>query len=428
MMSNVVIRANNLGKQYTLGDGQSWCRTLHAQMRDSLLSHREAEATRTCNANSELIWALKGVSFDVRQGEVLGIIGRNGSGKSTLLKILSHITPPTTGWAELVGRVGSLLEVGTGFHPDLTGRDNIYMNGAVLGMTKREIDKQFDSIVTFAEVEKFLNTPVKRYSSGMHMRLAFAVAAHLKADILLVDEVLAVGDAAFQKKCLSKMDDVSREGRTVLLVSHNIASILNLCSTAMLLDGGEVQAYGTAQDVVDHYLSGNTPILGETQLHAPHKVQPRQELSLQAIRIRDSRGRVTGSIDAVQGCMVEVDYMVHRKIRGGQVSLELWNGEGVCVLCTTDLDSCPESKSVPRLPGLYRVSCKLDPAWFRAGRYWISLGASVPGIRVLDEAPHAISFEVVDTGSVEHKLAQGRRGIIAPTIKWSATSLSTVNT
>jgi lipopolysaccharide transport system ATP-binding protein len=282
--------------------------------------------------------------------------------------------------------------------------------------------------VEFAEIEKFLDTPVKRYSSGMYMRLAFAVSAHLKADVLLVDEVLAVGDAAFQQKCLSKMDDVSREGRTVLLVSHNIASILNLCSTAILLDGGEVLAHGNVRDVVDHYLSGSISVQGETQIHSQHEVRPGQELSLQAIRIRDTHGRVTGSVDAIQGCTVEVDYVVHHEIRGGQVSLELWNGEGVCVLCTTDLDSCPEDKSTARLPGLYRVSCRLDPSWFRAGRYWISLGASVPGLRTLDEAPHAISFEVVDTGSVEHKLAQGRRGIIAPTIKWSATSLSTVNT
>ncbi len=427
-MSDVVIRAENVGKQYALGDRRHWCRTFRTHMRDALAFHRETEPKPACNDKSRLIWALHGVSFDVRQGEVLGIIGRNGSGKSTLLKILSRITPPTTGWVDLVGRVGSLLEVGTGFHPDLTGRDNIYMNGAVLGMTKREIDKQFDAIVAFAEVETFLDTPVKRYSSGMHMRLAFAVAAHLKADILLVDEVLAVGDAAFQQKCLSKMDDVSREGRTVLLVSHNIASILNLCSTALLLDGGEVLASGGVRDVVDHYLSGSISAQGETQLHSHDDVQPEQELSLQAIRIRDSHGRVTGSVDAVRGCTVEVDYVVHRDIQGGQVSLELWNGEGICVLCTTDLDSCPQSKGTTRLPGLYRVSCRLDPTWFRAGRYWISLGASIPGLRTLDEALHAISFDVVDTGSIEQRLAQGRRGIIAPTITWSATTLSPVST
>lgn len=427
-MNDLVIRAKNIGKQYALGDGRHWGRTVQTYIRDAFASYRDAEGTPTCDARNRVIWALNGVSFDVRRGEVLGIIGRNGSGKSTLLKILSRITPPTTGWAELVGRVGSLLEVGTGFHPDLTGRDNIYMNGAVLGMTKREIDRQFDAIVTFAEIETFLDTPVKRYSSGMHMRLAFAVAAHLKADILLVDEVLAVGDAAFQQKCLSKMDDVSREGRTVLLVSHNIASILNLCSTALLLGRGEVLAYGGVRDVVDHYLSGSISVQGETQLHSHDKVPSEQELSFEAIRIRDGHGRVTGSIDAVQGCTVEVDYVVHREIRGGQVSLELWNGEGVCVLCTTDLDSCPESRSLTRLPGLYRVSCRLDPTWFRAGRYWISLGASMPGLRALDEAPHAISFEVIDTGSIEHKLTQGRRGVIAPTIQWSATHLSTVNT
>jgi lipopolysaccharide transport system ATP-binding protein len=427
-MNDVVIRAKNLGKQYALGDGRCWHRTFRTSMRDALTSDQDVDESPAYDSDNELIWALQDVSFDVRRGEVLGIIGRNGSGKSTLLKILSRITPPTSGWVQLVGRVGSLLEVGTGFHPDLTGRDNIYMNGAVLGMTKREIEKQFDAIVAFAEIERFLDTPVKRYSSGMHMRLAFAVAAHLKADILLVDEVLAVGDAAFQQKCLSKMDDVSREGRTVLLVSHNIASILNLCDTAILLSDGKVLAAGNVQDVVDHYLSGSMSVQGETQIHSHDESRAGQDLSLQTIRIRDGHGRVTGSINAAHGCTVELDYVVHREIRGGQVSLELWNGEGVCVLCTTDLDCCPESKSALRPPGLYRVSCRLDPIWFRAGRYWISLGASVPGLRVLDEAPHAISFEVVDTGSIEHKLAQGRRGIVAPTLKWNVSSLSPVNT
>jgi lipopolysaccharide transport system ATP-binding protein len=256
-MSDLAIRVENLGKQYRIGGPQPNYRTIRETLVDGIRGpfRRLASVVRgqSSAAGNGSIWALKDVSFEVRHGDVLGIIGRNGAGKSTLLKILSGITEPTEGRAELRGRIGSLLEVGTGFHPELTGRENVYLNGAILGMTRIEIDRKFDEIVDFAEVEKFLDTPVKHYSSGMYVRLAFAVAAHLEPEVLLVDEVLAVGDAAFQKKCLGKMGQVAEQGRTVLFVSHSMSAVLNLCPRALLLEQGRVLSEGPVQSVVESY-------------------------------------------------------------------------------------------------------------------------------------------------------------------------------
>lgn len=248
-MPEPIIRIENIGKRYRIGADARGSGSIREDIANWLSpSRRRDRASRTD------FWALDGVSFSVRQGEAIGIIGRNGAGKSTLLKVLSQITPPTTGKITMHGRVASLLEVGTGFHPELTGRENIYLNGAILGMTRREIARKFDDIVAFAEVERFLDTPVKRYSSGMYVRLAFAVAAHLEAEILVVDEVLAVGDSSFQRKCLDKMENVTRGGRTILFVSHNMSAVHALCSRAVLLDGGRVAADGETKDVIDTYL------------------------------------------------------------------------------------------------------------------------------------------------------------------------------
>ena len=266
-MTDIAIQVENLSKQYHIGRAQQRSNTLRdslvaglqgAGQRLSSIVHRPSSDGDMRRPMDDTIWALKDVSFDVGHGEGMGIIGRNGAGKSTLLKILSRITEPTEGRAEICGRVGSLLEVGTGFHPELTGRENIYLNGAVLGMRKAEIERGFDEIVAFAEIEQFLDTPVKRYSSGMYVRLAFAVAAHLEPDILIVDEVLAVGDVAFQKKCLGKMQDVAQGGRTVLFVSHNMDAILRFCPRSMLLDRGRVRALGDSADIISRYLSSGT--------------------------------------------------------------------------------------------------------------------------------------------------------------------------
>src|SRR3989449_5542367 len=261
-MGDIAIRVENLGKRYRIGQ-----RLRYQTFRDALSgvlsapfrgvhSYLSGQRPSECHHESDdVIWALKDVSFDVKYGEVIGVIGRNGAGKSTLLKILSRITKPTEGCAEIHGRVGSLMEVGTGFHPDLTGRENIYLNGAILGITKRDIGRKFDEIVAFAELDKFIDTPVKHYSTGMYMRLAFAVAAHLESEILLVDEVLAVGDAAFQKKCMGKMREVGQGGRTILFVSHNMSAITRLCPRAILLDGGRVIQDGPSHWVVSTYLN-----------------------------------------------------------------------------------------------------------------------------------------------------------------------------
>jgi lipopolysaccharide transport system ATP-binding protein len=260
-MSDIVIRAENLGKRYRIGE-----RERYVALRDVLTRALFAPARlfrprkpSSPNGDPTHIWALKDVSFEVRQGEMLGIIGRNGAGKTTLLKILARVTRPTEGHAWLKGRVGSLLEVGTGFHPELTGRENVYLSGAILGMGKKEIDRKFDEIVAFAEVEKFVDTPLKHYSTGMQMRLAFAVAAHLEPEMLLVDEVLAVGDAAFQKKCLGKMGDVVSQGRTVLFVSHNMAAIEGFCHATMLMSAGTVSLYGPTAEIIRHYLENVLP-------------------------------------------------------------------------------------------------------------------------------------------------------------------------
>lgn len=259
-MSNVVIRAENLGKQYKIGLRHERYQTLRESLTEMLtVPFRrlwQDEAT-TSDDDTEMIWALRHVSFEVDQGAVLGVIGRNGAGKTTLLKILSRITEPTEGQVEIRGRVGSLLEVGTGFHPELTGRENIYLNGAILGMNRTEINRKFDEIVSFAEVERFIDTPVKRYSSGMYVRLAFAVAAHFEPEILLVDEVLAVGDIEFQKKCLGRMERTAREGRTVLVVSHSMSTVKALCSKAILLDAGITKAMGPVDAVVADYLGAH---------------------------------------------------------------------------------------------------------------------------------------------------------------------------
>ena len=249
-----IVRVEKVGKQYRLGKREASYGTLRESIMNAVSTPFKRLRSRNGNSTAEILWALKNLSFVVEPGEVVGVIGRNGAGKSTLLKVLCRITEPTTGRVELYGRVASLLEVGTGFHPELTGRENIYLNGAILGMRKAEIERKFDEIVAFAELEKFLDTPVKRYSSGMYMRLAFAVASHLEPEILVIDEVLAVGDATFQKKCLGKLDEVAKQGRTVLFVSHNMVAVQSLCSRAVWLDRGEIQNQGPAKEVISQYL------------------------------------------------------------------------------------------------------------------------------------------------------------------------------
>src|SRR5258705_4682640 len=300
-MNNTVIQAEGLSKLYRRGlqvdDGLR--HSLEAFLRSPVASLRRKK--------EETFWALKDVSLEVREGEVLGLIGRNGAGKTPLLKILSRITRPTTGWAEIHGRVGSLLEVGTGFHPELTGHENTFLSGAILGMGKREIERKFDEIVAFAELEKFIDTPVKYYSSGMYVRLAFAVAAHLEPEILMVDEVLAVGDAVFQKKCLGKMGDVARAGRTVLFVSHNMTAVNQLCPRSLMLENGQVKVLGKTSEVMTQYLKGGAGKGGEWVWKDSRRAPGNHRIRLQAVRII-SNGKITSDVDIDKDVSIEVDF------------------------------------------------------------------------------------------------------------------------
>src|SRR6266478_1956251 len=295
-MSDLAIRGEKLGKRYRIGERQRYLalRDILTQTAKAPLRLFRAGAPKSSSNGVGHIWALKEASFEVREGEVVGIIGRNGAGKSTLLKILARVTNPTEGFAKIHGRLGSLLEVGTGFHAELTGRENVYLSGAILGMKKREIVRKFDEIVAFAEVEKFIDTPLKHYSTGMQMRLAFAVAAHLEPEILLVDEVLAVGDAAFQKKCLGKMGDVAKEGRTVLFVSHNMGAVRKLCPKAILLDRGSVECNEVTENVIGQYLTANAS-------HTGHWIQSKEPpdskgIYLREVSITDGQGTASGTL------------------------------------------------------------------------------------------------------------------------------------
>jgi lipopolysaccharide transport system ATP-binding protein len=330
-MNDIAIRVESLSKQYHIGGAQKTYTTLRDKLTDAFFApfRRADKLLRGQAAGAaeldETIWALKDISFEIKRGEAVGIIGRNGAGKSTLLKVLSRITEPTEGHADIYGRVGSLLEVGTGFHQELTGRENIYLNGAILGMKRIEIERKFDEIVAFSEVKKFIDTPVKHYSSGMYLRLAFAVAAHLEPEILLVDEVLAVGDAAFQKKCLGKMGDVTQEGRTVLFVSHNMGAINQLCGRALWLDDGQLTLSGPSTDVAAAYLSSNT------QGHAVWINSSTEacdvEVQLRSARLLSMADQPTAVVDFDSPFKVEIVYDVAEPIRDLSVTYLLLDSQ-----------------------------------------------------------------------------------------------------
>jgi lipopolysaccharide transport system ATP-binding protein len=418
-MGRYIVKVEGLSKRYQIGSKQGY--KTYGSLRDSLIEAAIAPIRRLRRSSKgenlgkpNEIWALENVSFEVPRGATVGIIGRNGAGKSTLLKILSRITKPTKGLAILRGRVGSLLEVGTGFHPELSGRENIYLNGAILGMTRAEIDKKFDEIVEFAEIEKFLDTPVKFYSSGMYMRLAFSVAAHLESEILLVDEVLAVGDAQFQRKSLGKMKDVASYGRTVFFVSHNMGAIATLCDTSMLLDQGNLITQGEVSQVIDQYINTTGQSLGEADLS--HRLQ-RSKLMIESVILRDEKKQITSQIPLKDGLRIEIHYRVYQTIRNAQLSFELWTGRGVCVLSSSDWDEKgPPEQEIHS--GFYAYSCYVPPVYLRPGRYWLELSSSIPNIEILDQVPNSISFDILDTGSLDARLGHGRNGVISPILSW----------
>ena len=341
-MSDIAIRVEGLGKQYRIGTlqrtaGRHHYGSLRESIGDALATPFRHLRTRLRSApkpnleTDTIIWALKDVSLEIKRGEVVGIIGRNGAGKSTLLKILSRITEPTRGVIDIFGRVSSLLEVGTGFHPELTGRDNVYLNGSILGMKKAEIDRRFDEIVAFSGVEKFLDTPVKRYSSGMQVRLAFAVAAHLAPEILLVDEVLAVGDAGFRNKCMGKMGEVARGGRTILLVSHDMAAIESLCTKAILIRDGEVALFAQTREVIDDYLRAVSECVTDVDLtNHPRRVSGSKVVS-RRFRILDEDGRLLGTVPVGSTVKFELTLESRKRLQGLLIGIHLYNHRGTRV-------------------------------------------------------------------------------------------------
>jgi lipopolysaccharide transport system ATP-binding protein len=416
-MDDIAIRVEDLGKQYRIGMAPERYRTL----RDNLVQTALAplQAIRASRSTNGTIWALQGVSFEVRKGQVLGVIGRNGAGKSTLLKILSRVTEPSAGYAEIHGRVGSLLEVGTGFHPELTGRENIYLNGAILGMRRAEIEAKFDEIVAFADVEKFIDTPVKRYSSGMYLRLAFAVAAHLEPEILVVDEVLAVGDAEFQRKCLGKMSDVAQQGRTVLFVSHNMSAILRLTDEAILLDKGRLVLRAPTVQAVDTYMAAGFSQIGERSWDAdevPAESAPFRPL---AIRICDASWRVVDTVRSTDPFTIAIEYQLDAPITGLRVGIYLMTMRGEYVFTSFDTDDPGQYERFgTRSPGRYVSECTLPADFLNEGRYVLGLNASAFRVKRFFQDEHALAFTVDAAGAPGMHWPEARPGPVRPDLNW----------
>ncbi|HEV3469268.1 MAG TPA: ABC transporter ATP-binding protein [Pyrinomonadaceae bacterium] len=426
-MEPVVVSVEGVSKRYRIGRLPAG----YDSFRESL-SRAVVERVRRLRRADEMdddpttLWALRDVTFEVRRGEILGIVGRNGAGKSTLLKILSRITRPSTGRVEIYGRVGSLLEVGTGFHPELTGRENIFLNGAILGMSRADIQRRFDEILDFSEVGKFVDTPVKRYSSGMYLRLAFAVAAHLEPDILLVDEVLAVGDAAFQKKCLGKMRDVSSRGRTVLLVSHNMTAIRSLSSHVALLSGGRLEMFGGRDECIAAYLKGGGQPSAEARWDDQASAPGDATVRIKAVRAYPSPEAGADALLAMSTPVeVEVDYWVLEPGARVHITLMFTTDQGV-VAFTTGSGQRPEWEAAGRAPGLYRSVCHIPAHLLNEGGYEVKLFVIGDRARVLFELDRVVGFEVKDTSDRGVGAWYGREpGPVRPRLPWDNFPLGT---
>jgi len=426
-MSQPAIQLCKIGKTYrisariekfpTLRD--SLARMIAAPYR-ALRAKRSRPSFHESGRSQETFQALQDISFEVAQGELVGIIGRNGAGKSTLLKILSRITEPTTGFADIHGRVASLLEVGTGFHAELTGRENIYLNGGILGMKKAEIRRKFDEIVAFAEVEKFIDTPVKHYSSGMELRLAFAVAAHLEPEILLVDEVLAVGDARFQKKCLSKMQDVGQNGRTVLFVSHNMPAITRLCKRCLLLQGGRLVKDGPSHEVVGAYLHADTGTTAAREWPNRQTAPAGDIARLRAVKLRNHEGRVSEAIDIRKSVDIEMTFEV---LQEGSVLMPFfmfYNEEGILAFAANDLD--PAWRRRPRPEGEFRSSVRIPGNLLSEGTLFVGAGVTSEGPILQFYEDDTVAFQIIDSldgDSARGDYAGTMTGVFRPMLEWS---------
>ncbi len=412
-----IIRVSDVAKQYRIGARQDAYSTLRDAMARALRAPLK-RLRRNGRGEADTVWALKDVSFEVGQGEVLGVIGRNGAGKSTLLKILSRITEPTTGRVELFGRIGSLLEVGTGFHPELTGRENIFLNGAVLGMKRTEITRKFDEIVAFAEIDKFLDTPVKHYSSGMYMRLAFAVAAHFEPEILLVDEVLAVGDAEFQAKCLGKMGAVASEGRTVLFVSHNMAAVQTLCQRVIWLREGRVFEDGPAGRVVKNYITQTSSSVATEKIWDDPMTAPGNErVRLRCLRVRPLNGSTSDTITIRTPLVLEFEFWNLEPGARINLSLHFFNQQDINVFITAPIHE-PEWFGKPLPLGLFRSECYIPGDLLNDGLHRVRLLVVKDQAVVVYALDDALTFVVND--AVERRNAWFGKwgGAVRPNLEW----------
>ncbi len=421
-MSDIAIRALGLAKKYVINVGNKPSDTLSEGVTSVLAKvGRKLRRSSKSATHREEIWPLREVSFEVKRGEVVGVIGRNGAGKSTLLKILSRITEPTGGRAEIFGRVGTLLEVGTGFHPELTGRDNVYLSGIILGMRKSDIDERFDEIVEFSGLRQFIDTPVKRYSTGMYVRLAFAVGAHLEPEILIVDEVLAVGDMQFQKKCLEKMHEIGEHGRTVLFVSHNMQAVTRLCGRVLYLDRGELVADAPTHQAVSRYLHSGVGARASREWIDLPLAPGDERVRLRGVRIRANDGRICDTIDIRQAFSIEIEYEVLREGPALTPTLKLVGEDGATIFEALDLD--PDWRRRDRPRGRY-ISCAWVPGNF------LGEGTFFVGVWCLSLNPYfihfgtqeVVAFQIIDNlegGSARGDYTGDLEGAIRPLLKWT---------
>lgn len=417
MNDSIAVSVRGLSKRYHIGALENTRRTLGETLTDALFApFRRAGKLLRGHASGaaeldEELWALSDVSFEVPRGQVLGIIGRNGAGKSTLLKVLSRITEPTRGVVELEGRVGSLLEVGTGFHPELTGRENVFLNGAILGMRRVEIERKFDEIVAFAGVERFLDTPVKHYSSGMYVRLAFAVAAHLEPEILVIDEVLSVGDAEFQRRCLGKMEDVANSGRTVLFVSHNMSAVTDLCDRALLIHEGEIIDDGPPAVIVGRYLSMG--IERTSRWKRPEDAESGTDVELESVAVV-AGGEEASVVAFDQPLELAVAYEIRKPVRGLVMLFAVRNDQGTHLWTSWDTDTTDLGGRM-REPGRYHARCRIPAGLHRPGRYYVSAVAQIPDVRIIEAWEDVIALDVSGVG---YPFNVKRLGVITPRFEW----------
>ena len=421
-MSTIAIKVENLGKQYKIGGEIDRYRTLRDSIADAFRLPAKLVRGELRARSNNTIWALDDVSFEVKKGAVLGVIGRNGAGKSTLLKILSRVTEPSTGYAEIHGRMGSLLEVGTGFHPELTGRENISLNGAILGMKRAEIERKFDEIVDFSGVEKFIDTPVKRYSSGMYLRLAFAVAAHMEPEILVVDEVLAVGDAEFQRKCLGKMSDVASQGRTVLFVSHNMSAILRLTQETIILEKGRLVMRAPSQQAVDYYLTSGFAQTGEHYWQPDEIPDEAAPFCPVALRVRNQGGQIVDTIRSVEPATIEIEYTLAETLNGLRVGIYLMSTHGEHIFTSFDTDDHEQYEHYSaRHAGRYTSRCTIPADFLNEGRYVIGINASVFRVHRYFQDEYALAFTVDASGALGMQWLEPRLGAVRPRLDWQTT-------